>query len=97
MTPSVSPEADRELTDAAPYYADESGKELGLAIILEFERTLALLCREPSLGAPWGKGRRRFPMRRFPYSIIYYVNGNDLRVIAIGHHRRRPSYWTGRK
>lgn len=96
MTPSVSPEADRELTDGAVYYAQEADASLGLAFIAEFERALGLLCAHPQLGAPWRRDRRRFPLRRFPYSIIYYIKGDELRVIAIAHHRRRPAYWTGR-
>ena len=97
MIPSVSPEADRELSDSAIYYAREANAEVGLAFILEYERTLALRCANPYLGAPWRNGRRRFPLRKFPYSVIYYVRGEELRVIAVAHHRRRPSYWSGRK
>jgi plasmid stabilization system protein ParE len=96
MTPSVSPEADRELTEAAVYYAREGGRELGLAFVAEFERTVSLLCQHPTMGAEWRKSRRRFPLRRFPYSVIYYLHDEDLRVIAIAHHRRRPGYWSDR-
>ena len=97
MIPSVSPEADRELSDSSIFYAREANVDVGIAFILEYERALALLCANPNLGAPWRNGRRRFPLRKFPYSIIYYVRGEELRVIALAHHRRRPSYWSGRK
>jgi toxin ParE1/3/4 len=93
---SVSPEADRDLSDGAIYYAQEGNAELGFAFIEEFERALGLLCAQPQLGAPW-RGRRRFPLRRFPYSIIYYTKGDEIRVIALAHHRRRPGYWAGRQ
>ena len=96
MIPSVGPEADRELTEGAVYYAHEATAELGLAFIEEFERSLDLLCTQPQLGALWRNDRRRFPLRRFPYSIIYYLKGDELRVIALAHHRRRPGYWAGR-
>jgi toxin ParE1/3/4 len=97
MIPSVSPEADRELSDSAIFYAREANAEVGIAFILEYERTLALLCANPLLGKSWRNGRRRFSLRKFPYSVIYYVRGEELRVIALAHHRRRPSYWSGRK
>ena len=97
MTPSVCPEADRELIEAATFYAREANAQVGLAFILEYERALALLCVHPHLGAIWRNGRRRFPLRKFSYSIIYYVHGEELRVIALAHHRRRPSYWGGRR
>ena len=79
------------------FYAREANAEVGLAFILEFERALALLCANPRLGAPWRNGRRRFPLRKFPYSIIYYVRDEELRVIALAHHRRKPAYWGGRQ
>jgi toxin ParE1/3/4 len=76
MTPSVGPEADHELTDTAVFYARASGRELGLAFIAEFERSLNFLCLHPQVGAQWRNNRRRFPLRRFPYSIIYYLRDN---------------------
>jgi len=57
---------------------------------------LTLLCGNPHLGAPWRNGRRRFPLRRFPYSLIYYFRGEELRVIALAHHRRKPGFWSRR-
>ena len=95
MIIELSPEAELELTDAARYYAEQGGADLGTAFIDEFDRSLDLLERQPLLGAMW-RNRRRLPMRRFPYSIIYYVVGNSLRVVAIAHHRRAPQFWVGR-
>ena len=97
MIPSVSPEADWELSEGAIFYAREANAAVGLAFIVEYERVLTLLCGNPLLGAPWRNGRRRFSLRKFPYSIVYYVRGEELRVIALAHHRRWPSYWSGRK
>jgi len=97
MTPSVSSEADWELTREAIFYAREGGAELGNAFISEFERALSLLCTHPDLGAPWGNRRRRFPLRKFPFSIIYFTRADELRVIALAHHSRKPDYWLRRK
>ena len=73
MTPSVAPEVEWELTEGAVYYAREGGAELGRAFISEFERVVAFLCTHPRIGAEWRNGRRRFPLRRFRYSVIYSV------------------------
>jgi hypothetical protein len=51
MIPSVSPEADWELSEGANFYAREVNAEVGLAFILEYQRALALLCGNPHLGA----------------------------------------------
>jgi toxin ParE1/3/4 len=95
MIASVSREAELELTDAARHYAKGGGHDLGLALIGEFEAALQMLSEQPHLGAPW-RNRRRLPLARFPFSIIYYTSGDSLRVIAFAHHRRQPQYWTGR-
>ena len=47
MIASVSPEADRELTEGALFYAREGNAEVALALIAEYERALELLCIHP--------------------------------------------------
>ena len=96
MIVSISPEAERELTDAAIFYAEKESTELGLAFIVEFERALEVLRENPNLGAPWRDTTQRFPLRRFPYSVLFVVEGTGLRVMALVH-QRRPGYWSGRK
>jgi toxin ParE1/3/4 len=94
---SLAEEAERELIDAAVFYAEQANVDLGLAFITEFERSLEVLVAHRSLGAPWRARTRRFPLRRFPYSLIYRIEGDELRVIALAHQRRRPGYWSTRK
>ena len=96
MIVSISPEAERELTDVAIFYAEQESTELGLAFIVEFERALEVLRENPNLGAPWGDMTQRFPLRRFPYSVLYVVEGMELRVMALAH-QRRPGSWSTRK
>jgi toxin ParE1/3/4 len=93
---SVSPEAELELIDGARFYAIEASIEIGMAFIDEFERALSVLCVYPRLGAIWRGTTRRFPLRRFPYSIVYQVKPDEVRVIALAHQQRKPGYWRGR-
>ncbi len=37
-----------------------------------------------------------YAMERFPYSVMYSVVGNVIRVLAVAHDRRRPFYWSRR-
>ena len=92
----VAPEARQELVDGAIFYAKEANAELGLAFIEEFERAINVITAHPGLGTPWRAVTRRFPLRRFPFNVIYRTEGEDLRVIALAHQRRRPDYWSGR-
>jgi toxin ParE1/3/4 len=94
---SISPEAERELIDAAIFYAEQESAELGLAFIVEFERALEVLRENPNLGPRWLDMTRRFPLRRFPYSVLFVVKGAELWVMALEHQRRRPGSWSARK
>jgi plasmid stabilization system protein ParE len=93
----VTPPALAELHDAAAFYTLKANVELGLAFVAEFERTANLVLDNPLLGAVFRSTRRRYILRRFPYSIIYQVTAEELRILAVAHHRRRPSYWAQRK
>jgi toxin ParE1/3/4 len=93
---SLTPQAEQELTEGALFYAREADAQLGQAFISEFERSASLLVEQPRLGAIWRGKARRLPLRRFPYSIVYYLSGADVRVLALAHQSRKPGFWRGR-
>ena len=93
----IVPLALAELHGAAAFYTARANIELGLAFVAEFERTAKLVLKHPKLGAIYRGTRRRYLFRRFPYSIIYQVTADELRVIAVAHQGRRPGYWSKRK
>ena len=93
----VAPLALAELHDAATFNALQATAELGLAFVAEFERTANLVLANPLLGAVFRDTRRRYTLRRFPYSIIHQGDGDEPRTLAVAHHRRRPGYWTHRR
>jgi hypothetical protein len=90
------PEADVEFGDAAAFYESKlSG--LGASFVSEVERSVALIRERPDLGTPVGLGRRRVPVDRFPYSVVYRRGPNSILVLAVADQRRRPGYWRHRK
>ena len=92
----IVPLALAELKDAAAFYTARANVELGLAFVAEFERTASLALENPLLGTVFRGNRRRYLFRRFPYSIIYQITNDELRIIAVAHHRRRPGYSANR-
>ena len=93
----IVPLALDELREAAAFYAASGNVELGLAFVAEFERTANFVLANPMIGPVFRGTRRRQLLRRFPYSIIYQITADEVHVIAVPHHRRRPGYWAGRK
>lgn len=97
MTYSLHPEAEADLREAATFYEEQAGGSLAQAFLAEFEHSLARLLDHPEIGPTWRHGRRRLVMGRFPYSVIYSVSSEEVAVLAVAHHSRRPGYWRGRK
>ncbi|MEO7496708.1 MAG: type II toxin-antitoxin system RelE/ParE family toxin [Massilia sp.] len=85
--------ASAELESIATYYAQVANKELARTFVDEFERAAYLVLGNPHIGSALRGGQRKYSLRRFPYQIIYQLAGNDLRILALAHHRRKPGYW----
>src|SRR3990172_7357590 len=96
MKYSLHPEAEQDLRDAAEFYREQAGNAFSQLLFGEFERSVAILLRHPSIGALWRHGKRRYVLNRFPYSVIYVVSGEEIRIRAVAPHSRRPGYWRER-
>ena len=92
----LSDEAEVELAHAAAFYLEQASVAVANAFMDEFTRTANLIVDRPGLGTPVSRERRLMPLRRFPFSLLYRVNGAEVRITAIAHHSRRPGYWRGR-
>ena len=66
------PAARAELLEAVAYYEDQA-EGLGAQFADEAERVVSLLSDRPGLGTPVAglDGMRRWPLRRFPYYLLY--------------------------
>lgn len=89
------PEADVEFRESARYYEDKA-PGLGIAFITEVHRGAAAVAAQPDIGSPVDEAQRKFVLRRFPYNLIYAVEGEALVITAVAHHKRRPFYWDRR-
>ncbi len=88
--------AERELNDAAQYYAQEE-VGLGTAFLAEVRRCTDGILEYPQAGAVVVGAIRRRLCQRFPYALLYTVTGDELRILAIMNLNRRPGYWVGRR
>jgi toxin ParE1/3/4 len=93
----VAPEAEEELAKAAEWY---EAKRLGLGVelVLHVQRAFDEIREAPEASPLWQPGRpyRKLVMRRFPYVIMFTVDGESVEVLAVAHAKRRPGYWADR-
>lgn len=84
--------AEHEFREGIRYYATFA-PELGHEFVIEVERACSLLAEHNALGPRCDSRHRRLALRRFPYTIIYRVDGAVVRIVAVAHKRRGPEYW----
>ena len=92
---SIHAAAEAEYEAALAWYLARSARAAD-GFEAAVEQALASVAARPEL-YPLCDDRHRFcPLRRYPYSLIYRVDGNQIRVVAVAHSRRLPGYWSGR-
>jgi plasmid stabilization system protein ParE len=92
MRVTLHPAAEHDLVEAAAFYEREGSAALAARFVAEFKRTAALLTKQPEIGSPRSGGRRGIAMTIFPYTVIYKVVGDELKILVVKHDSRRPGY-----
>ncbi len=89
------PEAKSEFLEAVRYYEDcQHG--LGRRFRLVVESATENISKTPFLYRTLQAPFRRHLLQKFPYSIIYSIEPDHIRVIAVAHNKRKPGYWSDR-
>jgi toxin ParE1/3/4 len=92
----VHPAAQVELDAALARSRLEFGPATAASLLRRFDRSGHTLIRHPTLGTQAADGVRKLPMGRFPYTLVYRIEGETIHVIALMHQSRIPEYWRGR-
>ena len=96
MRLSVSEQALDDARDTADWYISEGAWPVALRLQEQIDKALSAITRTPGLGTPGPANTKLFPVRRFPVSLVYRVDGDVVRVIAVAGQRRRPGFWLAR-
>ena len=89
------PEAQSEFLAAVRYYEDcQHG--LGRLFRLVVESAIQKISETPFMYRILKAPFRRHLLLKFPYSIIYSIEPDHIRIIAVAHNKRKPGYWSNR-
>lgn len=93
-------EAADEAIAAANWYDKERdglGAEFAYAVEIAIDLIEeAILPLSPMPGRSGAKGVKRLILKRFPYDIVVTESTDEVIVIAVAHHSRKPGYWRQR-
>jgi toxin ParE1/3/4 len=94
------PEARAELFADVEWY-DAREPELGGRFVVAVRAAVDAAVDSPEAWPIW-PGWDREPVVHskgvsdFPYRVVYFVEADTLRIVAVAHSRRRPGYWRDR-
>lgn len=96
-TPALAfhPEAVMDARLARLWYAARNPKAAG-AFMAELDHAIEQIQAHPQGWPLWVHGTRRYPLRRFPYLVVYQATAERITVLAVAHAKRRPGFWKSR-
>ena len=89
------PDTAQEIENAYAWY-QERAEGLGDDFIEELESAFAAIAALPETWPKFGRSCRRFLLGKFPFSIIYRLDGDTVFVLCVMHNSRKPGYWEDR-
>ena len=95
MAIDFTPLAAIELDEAMQFYeAQISG--LGKQFIAEFRRTIRYVSIMPYAWRKVGDHTRRVNIKKFPYLVLYVIDGKNILITCVAHQHRDPKFYLER-
>lgn len=97
----IGPEAEDETRAAALWY-EQQRSGLGVEFLTAVDVAIQRIRQAPLRFAhveslPEEHNVRRVLVDRFPFMLVYVVQGDEIRIVAVAHTSRRPGYWRNRR
>jgi plasmid stabilization system protein ParE len=92
----VHDSAEIEINEAVNFYDFESFG-LGKIFLDELTKAVKRISDFPEVAPILKDGVRRLSMSKFPYSLLYSIKEDEIRLLAVAHQRKRPFYWKKRR
>jgi plasmid stabilization system protein ParE len=96
MKISFFPSANIEFLDAIDFY-DYHSPELGLAFKKELFEALDFIQLFPNSWQKVGPHTHKCVLKKFPYVLLYIIDGEQLLISAVAHQHRHPRSYLNRK
>ena len=94
---AVAEEADAQIR----FYAQRAGETVALRFVGEIEAIYRGLVGDRFIGVNHPRVRFRLPIKRvflerYPFAVVFYIEGETVYVVALEALRKRPGYWRSR-
>lgn len=86
-----------DLEEALVYYETEASFDVAESFLAAIDEATDSILENPNSFPIDSIGARRKQLRKFPYTVHFYIRGEEVRIVAVAHQRRSPTYWVGRE
>jgi toxin ParE1/3/4 len=88
-------EADQEFQEHIGYF-DGISRVVAIKFVDDVEAAVSEIRQYPQIGAPLTRQVRKRVLTGFKYTILYVDTPDEIIIVAVAPHRRRPGYWRQR-
>lgn len=88
-------EADQEFQEQIDYF-DGVSRTVATRFVDDVQAAVNEIRQYPQIGAPLTRQVRKRVLTGFKYSILYVDTPDEIIIVALAPHRRRPGYWRSR-
>jgi plasmid stabilization system protein ParE len=89
------PAAAAEVERAQVWY-EERSVLAAAGFLQELTRAIQRLRAAPERYPSAEHGTRRIVLEQYPFTAFYLTRRDEILIVAVAHHRRRPGYWAAR-
>lgn len=93
---SVHPEVEGDYEAALTWYLARSRKA-AIGFIKEVVRIIESIQENPESNPSFDDRHRYALLKKYPFSIIYRLDSDRIRVIALAHSKRSEEFWRKRR
>ena len=88
-------EADSEFQEHIAYF-DGQASGLGDKYVDYVGTAVSTIRQFPEIGAPVSRNLRKWVLRAFKHNLSYVNARDEIIIVALAPHKRRPGYWRKR-
>ena len=92
MRPNYTLEARLEVMEAVAWYFEQE-KELAADFDRELKEAEKGIEEFPDFWGSLGGEYHRYLLKRFPYSVVYRIEPDEVVIVAVAAHKRGSDYW----
>jgi toxin ParE1/3/4 len=74
----------------------QRGESAESGFLRELDHAIQQVTEAPGQWPHYLADTRRYVFLTYPYSLVYFVEDDVIRVVAVAHDKRRPGYWRKR-